>query len=359
MGPTPTTMRKVRIFVASPGDVRDERDQLGRVVSELNQILAALVPEAGLVLELVRWETHVHPGLGTDAQDVVNQQLDIGEYDVFVGIFWLRFGTPTSRAESGTEEEFGIAYRAWKELGRAIQIMVYFCRALAPPAEDSDAVMQLHKVVKFRKKLFDEGLARDYGEHAEFADNVRRDLVLVLGQMLHATSSPAGIADQAGQAVTDDDRGATRERIRALAYEYDAIRDPKTGMPSGSERTRRMEIVASKMRARALSVYPFVDELITSRSAGERLAAVSTLEAVPDARYLGWLAERFGPEKPFVAYHAALGLLSAARSLDRDELPQVRAALDEAQRATRGLREDTDRSTTLRYADHELVRRLT
>jgi Domain of unknown function (DUF4062) len=357
MGSISTNLRRIRIFVASPGDVQDEREQLGRVVQQLNQILTTLVPEAGLVLELVRWETHVHPGLGTDAQDVVSRQLQIGEYDVFVGIFWRRFGTPTARAESGTEEEFRIAHHAWRELGRPIQIMTYFCRAPAPPPENSEAGAQLQKVVTFREELFKEGLARDYGEHAEFADSVRNDLVLVLGQMLHATSSPAAIAAQADQVTTEDDRGAVRERIRALAHEYDSIRAPVTGMLPGAERTRKMEVVASKMRGSALSTYPFLSELIRSKSAGERLAAVSTLEAIPEVRYLPWLAERLGSEKPFVGYHAALGLLSAARSLDVEDLPNVQAALDMARQETRRLRKDTDRETVLGYTESELLRR--
>ena len=357
MGPIPTTLRRIRIFVASPGDVQDERAQLGRVVQELNQILTTLVPEAGLVLELVRWETHVHPGLGADAQDVVTRQLQIDEYDVFVGVFWRRFGTPTARAESGTEEEFRIAHHAWKELGRPIQIMTYFCRALAPPPEDSEAGAQLQKVVKFREELFKEGLARDYGEHAEFADSVRNDLVLVLGQMLHAKSSPSAIAAQADHASTDDDRGAVRERIRVLAHEYDSMRAPITGMLPGAERTRKMEVVASKMRGLALSAHPFLSELIQSQSAGERLAAVSTLEAIPEVSYLPWLAERLGSEKPFVGYHAALGLLSAARSLDVEDLPSVQTAVDVARRGIRRKRSDADRETVLGYTEDELLRR--
>ena len=61
--------RILKIFVASPGDVRKEREALVRVISELNQTLTILAPEKGLALELVRWETHVAPGLGDDAQE--------------------------------------------------------------------------------------------------------------------------------------------------------------------------------------------------------------------------------------------------------------------------------------------------
>jgi hypothetical protein len=354
---SPPRLRRVRIFVASPGDVLGERDQLGEVVDELNQILSALVPEAGLVLELVRWETHVHPGLGSRPQQIVNQQVEIGEYDVFVGIFWQRFGTPTAVADSGTEEEFQAAYRAWKELGRAIQIMVYFCRALAPPPEDTEAARQLQKVVEFRQELLNEGLVRDYGEHANFAASVRRDLILVLGQLLHSDTRPAEIAAKAAERTASSEQEGALEKIRVLAGEYDALRDPIRGLPSGSERTRRMEVVASEMRALALSAYPFLPQLIGSGSAGERLAAVSTLVAIPDERHLRWLAERLATEKPFIGYHAALALLAAARQLDDDQLPQVESALDLAQTTSRRLREDTDRQTTLRHASDELARR--
>jgi len=39
-----TTVTKVRIFVASPGDVASERSQLDKVVDELNVMLPALAP---------------------------------------------------------------------------------------------------------------------------------------------------------------------------------------------------------------------------------------------------------------------------------------------------------------------------
>ena len=353
-----TQARKLRIFVASPGDVADERAQLARVVEQVNQILGALVPESGLVLELIRWETHVHPGLGTDAQAVVNEQLQIGTYDVFVGIFWTRFGTPTQRAESGTEEEFRVAYEAWKLRGRAIQIMVYFCRSSAAIPDDEKAVDQLRKVVRFREELFREGLARDYDEHADFADHVRRDLVLVLGQLLHAKSSPASVVSGVTRALSDDDRAATRGRVKELAGEYDNIRQPPPlGLPKGSERTRRMEVIASYLRSLALSSYPLLPELVESKSAGHRLAAVTTLQAVPDPAYLEWLGARIEAEKPFIGYHATVALLSAARSLDIKQLNLVRAALELARRSAQRLPRDADRSVTLELAFDELNRR--
>jgi hypothetical protein len=43
-----TQVNKVRIFVASPGDVQSEREQLFKVINELNLTISALAPEKGI-----------------------------------------------------------------------------------------------------------------------------------------------------------------------------------------------------------------------------------------------------------------------------------------------------------------------
>ena len=167
---------KLRVFVASPGDARKERELLGDVIDELNRGIAA---EKGLVLELVRWETHAWSAIGEDAQDVINRQIAPG--DVFVGIMWNRFGTPTKRAESGTKEEFDRAYAYWKEYGRP-KIMFYFNRA---PFSLSDEVEleQKRKVLTFKEELADKGaLYWEYNGADEFERVVRGHLTQVVRQ---------------------------------------------------------------------------------------------------------------------------------------------------------------------------------
>jgi hypothetical protein len=38
-------------------------------------------------------------------QGLIDERMKIDEADVVIGIFWKRFGTPTSNAASGTEHE--------------------------------------------------------------------------------------------------------------------------------------------------------------------------------------------------------------------------------------------------------------
>ena len=70
----PRTISLLKIFVASPGDVSEERAVLEEVVRELNLTLPR---NLGVMLELVRWETHAMPGMEADVQDVINRQIGV------------------------------------------------------------------------------------------------------------------------------------------------------------------------------------------------------------------------------------------------------------------------------------------
>lgn len=52
------------------------------VVKELNLTVGS---EAGVRLELIRWETDAYPGFGSESQAVIDQQVG-DDYDIFIGI---------------------------------------------------------------------------------------------------------------------------------------------------------------------------------------------------------------------------------------------------------------------------------
>lgn len=72
-----------------------------------------------------------------------------------------------------------------------------------------------------------------------------------------------------------------------LAREYETTR---ASMPPGDQRTRRMEVIVTKMRTLGLAAYPYVSEFSRSSSPGERLAAIAILQTSPDPQYWEWLA---------------------------------------------------------------------
>lgn len=324
-------------------------DELRRVVDELNLTISAIAPEKELRIDLIRWETHVAPGLGPP-QVVVNQQ--IGDYDIFIGILWKRVGTPTGVARSGTEEEFLNAKKKW-ESDKSRPVMFYFCQAPFPPPRSIEDVEQLRRVTEFRLGLATSGLVAEYACPDTFADVVRPHLLLTIGKLgiQRLSKGVAGLSAAASEA----DSPIAFRKVEELALKYETIRretDP------GDSRTRQFEIVASNMRSLALAGRSFVDRLMASDSAGLRLAAVSFLESLPAVQSLPWLGQRVATERPFVGYRAAMALLAAARNLPPADLPAVAKTLREVKESlTAKGRTGTDRWAIISQAEFEVLER--
>lgn len=136
----------IRCFIASPGDTAEERNVCERVFNDINTGIGTAY---GFILQSLRWENDVHPGLGNGGQDVINSQIR-DKYDLFIGIMYTKFGTQTEHAESGTEEEFNIAYeRALKQ--KNMEIMFYFNDAALNPSKLN--LEQYQKVTDFRTNV--------------------------------------------------------------------------------------------------------------------------------------------------------------------------------------------------------------
>src|SRR5687768_14632462 len=117
-------LKTLKVVLASPGDVTAERDATQPIVDLLN----AELRDYGIPfrLELLTWETDAYPGLHIQgSQEHIDENLNIEESDVLVGVFGKRFGTPVHDAGSGTAHEIGKAIRAWRQNQRP-QVMLYF-----------------------------------------------------------------------------------------------------------------------------------------------------------------------------------------------------------------------------------------
>lgn len=158
------------VFVASPGDVRAERDHVVVAASSINRTEGA---RGGFHLDVKLPETHVRPGAGR-AQGVINEQ--IGEYDMFVGLMWKRLGSPTGIAPSGTVEEYRRAYQRWARRKKNRPSVMFYFRTGATRLDEVDPE-QWKKVQAFKRRMHAEGLARDYATPAVFKDLIREHLL--------------------------------------------------------------------------------------------------------------------------------------------------------------------------------------
>ncbi|NTU54421.1 MAG: signal transduction protein, partial [Chlorobiaceae bacterium] len=108
--------KTVRILIASPSDVEQERDIAERVISRLK---ITCKDDLRLVLEAGRWEFDVPALMGKPAQVLINERL-VDQCDCAVCIFWTRIGTRTDVAEGGAVEELERMLKAGKP------VLLYF-----------------------------------------------------------------------------------------------------------------------------------------------------------------------------------------------------------------------------------------
>ena len=118
----PPSVRIIRVFVSSPGDVQAERGVLAEAVASINRTEG----EAhGVQLQLLKWEDDVTPQIGPLPQQVIDAQLP--PYEIYLGIMSTRFGS------GGTEQEFRDALQKWQAVGQP-WITFYFDDAPRSPA---------------------------------------------------------------------------------------------------------------------------------------------------------------------------------------------------------------------------------
>ncbi|MBV9671450.1 MAG: hypothetical protein JO076_01315 [Verrucomicrobia bacterium] len=129
--PPERAYRKIRVFIACPGDVEDEKARLLKVIESLRFDADA----HGFFLDPIEWRQCV-PDLGLP-QEVIFEQVKPEAWDIFIAILWTRFGTPcgvfdveTGRELTGTEAEIVRAI----EIHRAHDLpRVFIYRSTRPP----------------------------------------------------------------------------------------------------------------------------------------------------------------------------------------------------------------------------------
>lgn len=126
----------------------------------------------------MNWRTHAYPETGKRPQALINRQF-ADRADIVLAIFWRRLGSPTGKAASGTVEEIERAIRRGKK------VMVYFSQRVGPMAEAPDE-REARRIRAFRQKLGRAALYATYRDDWEFETAIRKDLALVLREVLAA-----------------------------------------------------------------------------------------------------------------------------------------------------------------------------
>lgn len=183
-------MKKIRIFISSPGDVLQERQIARRVIEDLNKTFSKFVK-----IEVLMWEDFPLTADST-FQDGINYFLEQERIDIAVFVLWSRLGTPLCTKfrkpdgtpyKSGTEYEFDLMMNLFKQKGYP-QILTYvknkdFIPQVASMKELSDVLRQKELLEFFLEENFhDKDTNSNYaylqfGEHTTFEVQLKNHLI--------------------------------------------------------------------------------------------------------------------------------------------------------------------------------------
>src|ERR1700752_2295783 len=148
----PSTRKIIRAFLASPGDLQDERRAIRDVINEFNESWAN---DLGYQVELIGWEETL-AGFGRP-QHLINQDLD--RCDLFLGMIWKRRGTPPDHDgefSSGFEEEFERSMARCEKTGSP-EIALFFKQVpddfMVDPGDDLKKVLEFRNTIIAGKKI--------------------------------------------------------------------------------------------------------------------------------------------------------------------------------------------------------------
>lgn len=177
----------VKLALCGPSDVSVEVQIAKDIIDDWNRLHGE---ERGFWVRHQNWLTDAAPDMSDRAQGIINRQI-IDEAQIIVAIFWSRFGSPTGRAQSGTEEEIRRGIAANK------RVMVYFSELEPYPA--AATTEQIEAVHVFRRELDSAGLSW----RIKTREGFKRDFSNHLHKALRAFDFiRTETADQAAQSIT-------------------------------------------------------------------------------------------------------------------------------------------------------------
>lgn len=176
----PVSIKQYHIFIASPGDVNEERQVVRQYFERYNRHTAQLW---GVRFEVIDWENYATVGVGRPQELITKQTLGRFKNSLIlvVGLMAQRFGSPTGKAESGTEEEFRWALQSNRETGFP-EIKWFFKsveKFMSPPEPDAltESVAQWMKVRAFREEMkSSDVLFAEYHDSKSFGETFENDL---------------------------------------------------------------------------------------------------------------------------------------------------------------------------------------
>lgn len=278
------TASVLKVMIASPGDVPQERHLIREVIHEWNAVHAE---DRKTVLQPVGWESHASPQMGDRPQAIINKQVLQG-CDILVAAFWTRLGSPTGNSPSGTVEEIE------EHIATGKAALIYF--SSAPVRLESVDPTQYEALAKFKRACFERGLVEQYDDLSDFrmkfARHMSQTVIRLRGndtsadtadavppQTAEPTLSKEAIELLASAARSNDGLVMQINSLEGLHIQADGRNHVQAGNPRSEARWRAAlkELLDAGLVEDRLGV----GELFNTTEAGYKAAATMALPTSP------------------------------------------------------------------------------
>ena len=166
------------LLLSCPGDAYEEcYPAVKRAIDAVNSDPQL---NQSITISLKHWLMSSYPQSGGSAQEMINSQI-VDTADLAIAVFWTRFGTPTDKYDSGTEEEIDSFIKSNK------QVFLYFLDKPVPPSltDKPEYAIDRRKIIDFQNRYKgsyyvvknEEELQRKIEDHLRmfFANEVGKD----------------------------------------------------------------------------------------------------------------------------------------------------------------------------------------
>jgi len=172
------TVRTIRCFLASPGDLKEERKELDLFFNEENK---KLIKQQNIFLELLLWEQLNHSLTKDRIQDSFNQEMY--SCDIFIFLFYKKIG-------EYTREEFNVAYQIIKQsYSKQKYLFVFFKSADIPIDEVNYDILERKKFIKEIEQL--EQLYDNFTSISDLKIKIRHQLYLIIPELCRSANDKA------------------------------------------------------------------------------------------------------------------------------------------------------------------------
>lgn len=145
-----------KLLISCPGDITEEIAIIKEAIDQFNELYSEVLC---INIQPKHWVKSAYAQSGGKPQALLNEQF-VKDCDAAVAIFGNRFGSPTDKYGSGTEEEIEIMLKANK------QVFMYFSDKPQKPSEHNPA--EYERIQAFREKYKEKGIYYTYSSNDDF-----------------------------------------------------------------------------------------------------------------------------------------------------------------------------------------------